>query len=120
MDFGERLVRQFQGLKIFSGNAKKFPFLAAIINRIVIFVMIFNSVNNPGSGIIFAVFYEKFDNNSQQFLVHGEGIDMLPIELFPSPEAGFFDGTCKMDKGAESVGKKVTRTGEYKAAGEDR
>jgi hypothetical protein len=36
----ERLMPQFQVMKSFQDNTKKFPFLVAIINKIVIFIII--------------------------------------------------------------------------------
>ncbi len=36
----ERLIPQFQIMKIFQDNTKKFPFLLVIINKIIIFKII--------------------------------------------------------------------------------
>lgn len=65
------------------------------------------------SGIIFAEFLSKIckiEIHSTGRLYGDIAAQSLVIE-----EGGLFDGTCKMEKGAESAAKKVTRIRENEA-----
>jgi hypothetical protein len=70
----ERLMPQFQVMKSFQDNTKKFPFLVAIINKIVIFIIILIGEIIQGVALYLHNFYQKSDTDSQQFLFNGEGI----------------------------------------------